>query len=191
MTEGYRMARPGSVAAPLIWHAEPNWWINYGKRAAGTAVLVRCGKSVWCTKSSTESVELLSNLTFARHTVCRLHQMSRQCCSKVELIQSGSAHEKYGVWTRPNSKNVGLSFFLPVWPSGVEFFRVSGYSLSNWGYVWRWNKTKRYIGGVPLAFPSAISVILFSFIFTTDLETFSALRLGSDFLEVKSQAPNW
>ena len=27
--------------------------------------------------------------------------MSRQCRSKVELIQLGSAHEKYGVWTRP------------------------------------------------------------------------------------------
>ena len=29
----------------------------------GTAVLVRCGKSVWCGKRSTESVELLTNLT--------------------------------------------------------------------------------------------------------------------------------
>jgi len=27
--------------------------------------------------------------------------MSHQCRSKVELIQLGSAHEKYGVWTRP------------------------------------------------------------------------------------------
>ena len=27
--------------------------------------------------------------------------MSRQCRSKVELIQLGSEHEKYGVWTRP------------------------------------------------------------------------------------------
>ena len=32
--------------------------------------------------------------------------MSRQCRSKVELIQLGSAHEKYGVWTRPE---LGLS----------------------------------------------------------------------------------
>ena len=31
--------------------------------------------------------------------------MSRQCRSKVELIQLGSAHEKYGVWTRPNFLN--------------------------------------------------------------------------------------
>ena len=29
--------------------------------------------------------------------------MSRQCRSKVELIQLGSAHEKYGVCTRPKS----------------------------------------------------------------------------------------
>ena len=29
----------------------------------GTAVLVRCGKSVWCDKSSTESVELNLGLT--------------------------------------------------------------------------------------------------------------------------------
>ena len=29
--------------------------------------------------------------------------MSRQCRSKVELIQLGSAHEKYGVWTRPKA----------------------------------------------------------------------------------------
>ena len=29
--------------------------------------------------------------------------MSRQCRSKVELIQLGSAHENYGVWTRPQS----------------------------------------------------------------------------------------
>ena len=63
----------------------------------GAAVLVRCGESVWSTKSSTEAVELLSNLTFARLTVCRLNQMSPQCRSKVELIQAGSAHEKYGV----------------------------------------------------------------------------------------------
>ena len=27
--------------------------------------------------------------------------MSRHCRSKVELIQLGAAHEKYGVWTRP------------------------------------------------------------------------------------------
>ena len=52
----------------------------------GTAVLVWCGKS-----------ELLSNLTWVRHTVRRLNQMSHQCRSKVELIQVGSAHEKYGV----------------------------------------------------------------------------------------------
>ena len=47
----------------------------------GTAVLVRCGKRL------TESVELLSNLTLARHTVRRLNQMSRQVRYKVELIQ--------------------------------------------------------------------------------------------------------
>ena len=27
--------------------------------------------------------------------------MSRPCRFKVELIQLGSAHEKYGIWTRP------------------------------------------------------------------------------------------
>ena len=35
--------------------------------------------------------------------VRRLNQMSRQCCSKVEVIQLGLAHEKYGVWTRPKN----------------------------------------------------------------------------------------
>ena len=34
--------------------------------------------------------------------------MSRQCRYKVELIQLGSAREKYGVWTRPK---------IPKWPS--------------------------------------------------------------------------
>ena len=38
-------------------------------------VLVRCGKSVWCDKSSTESVELLLNLTQAQHMVRHLDQM--------------------------------------------------------------------------------------------------------------------
>ena len=33
--------------------------------------------------------------------VRRLNQMSRQGRSKVELIQLGSAHQKFGVWTRP------------------------------------------------------------------------------------------
>ena len=46
----------------------------------GTAVLVRCANS------STESVELLSDLTYTRHTVRRLNQMSLHCRSKVELI---------------------------------------------------------------------------------------------------------
>ena len=59
----------------------------------GTAVLVGAAKAV----SSTESVELLSNLTWVRHTVRRLNQMSHQCRSKVQLIQLSSAHEKYGV----------------------------------------------------------------------------------------------
>ena len=55
-----------------------------------TAVLVWCGKSV-------NSVELFSNVTWVRHTVRRLNQISRQRRSKVELILLGSAHEKYGV----------------------------------------------------------------------------------------------
>ena len=38
--------------------------------------------------------------------VRRLNQMSRQCRSKVELIQLGSVHEKYGVWTRPEKTAV-------------------------------------------------------------------------------------
>ena len=59
----------------------------------GTAVLVCCGKAL----SMTESVELLSNLLKVRHMVRLLNQMSRQCCSKVELIQLGLAHEKYSV----------------------------------------------------------------------------------------------
>ena len=45
-----------------------------------TAVSVRCGES------STESVELLSNLTLARHMVCWLNQMSRQCRLKSNLF---------------------------------------------------------------------------------------------------------
>ena len=57
----------------------------------GMAVSVKCGKS------STESVELLSNLTLTRHTVRRLNQMSRQGRFKVELIQFCSTREKYGV----------------------------------------------------------------------------------------------
>ena len=59
----------------------------------GTAVLVWCGKSV----KFDRVCRTLSNLTQVRHTVRRLNQMSRQCRSKVELLQLGSAHEKYGV----------------------------------------------------------------------------------------------
>ena len=76
----------GPVQTLLHSCAEPNWWIKYGKRAAS--------ESIWYGSFSlvrTESVELLSNLTYARHTVRRLNQMSRQCRSKVELIQLGSA----------------------------------------------------------------------------------------------------
>ena len=46
---------------------------------------------------------VLSTLTLSQYTVRRLNQMLRKCRSKVELIQLGSAHEKYGVWTRPKS----------------------------------------------------------------------------------------
>ena len=47
---------------------------------------------------------VLSTLTLSQYTVRRLNQMfTRRCRSKVELIQLGSAHEKYGVWTRPKS----------------------------------------------------------------------------------------
>ena len=38
--------------------------------------------------------------------VRRLNQMSRQCRSKVELIQLGSVHEKYCVWPRPEKTAV-------------------------------------------------------------------------------------
>ena len=40
----------------------------------------------------------------------RLNQMSRQCRSKVEAIQLGSVHEKYGVWARPN-KWIAISIY--------------------------------------------------------------------------------
>ena len=40
---------------------------------------------------------VLSTLTLSQYTVHRLNQIVRKCGSKVELIQLGSAHEKYGV----------------------------------------------------------------------------------------------
>ena len=46
--------------------------------------------------------------------VHRLNQMSRRCRPKVELIQLGSAPEKYGVWTRLYSDSLGglaVTFF--------------------------------------------------------------------------------
>ena len=44
----------------------------------------------------------------------RLNQMSRQCRSKDELIQLGSAHEKYSVWTRPKKPlNTGQFYSNP------------------------------------------------------------------------------
>ena len=61
----------------------------------GTAVLVWCGKSVKFDRVCRTFVEL--NLGSTHGTPSRLNQMSRQCRSKVELIQLGSAHEKYGV----------------------------------------------------------------------------------------------
>ena len=52
--------------------------------------------------------------------------MSRQCRSKVELIQLGSAHEKYGVWTRPNnvvpsSQPIRKSHFIVTYISCRRF----------------------------------------------------------------------
>ena len=56
----------------------------------GSAVLVWCGKSIRFDRVRQTFVEL----SLAE---CHLNQMLRQCLSKVELIQLGSAHEKYGV----------------------------------------------------------------------------------------------
>ena len=81
----------------------------------GTAVSVKCGKS------STESVELLSNLTLTRHTVRRLNQMSLQGRFKVELIQFGSAREKYGVLKRPELFNKSPSVCRNHWYQVVEY----------------------------------------------------------------------
>ena len=60
----------------------------------GTAVLVWCGKSIKFDRVCRTFVKLSLGLT---HTVGHLDQMLCQCRSKGELIQLGSAHEKYGV----------------------------------------------------------------------------------------------
>ena len=65
----------------------------------GMAVLVWCGKSVKFDRVCQTFVELNSGSTHGTpsESDARRDQMSRQCRSKVELIQLGSAHEKYGV----------------------------------------------------------------------------------------------
>jgi len=60
----------------------------------GTAVLVWCGKSVKFDRVCRTFVERNLGST---HGTPSDDEMSRQCRSKVELIQLGSAHEKYGV----------------------------------------------------------------------------------------------
>ena len=92
--------------------AQPNWWIKYGKRAAS--------ESVWYSIFS----YVLQKFDRVCQTIVKLNlgsTLSCQCCSKVELIQLGSAHEKYGIWTRPE----------PI------------LNASEWGcfYDWCFNKT--------------------------------------------------
>ena len=67
--------------------------ISYFLRTAKKfLVLVWCGKSVKLDRVYRTFVELNLGST---HGIRRLNQMSRQCRSKVELVQLGSAHEKY------------------------------------------------------------------------------------------------
>ena len=69
----------GSDAAPLMcW---PIKLMNEIRQKSGVWINFRCGKSVWCGQIK------------VRHSVRCLNQMSRQCCSKVELIQFGSAQK--------------------------------------------------------------------------------------------------
>ena len=60
----------------------------------GTAVLLWCGESVKFDRVCGTLVEL--NLG-SRHGVPSESYVAPQCPPKVELIQFGSAHEKYGV----------------------------------------------------------------------------------------------
>ena len=74
----------------IHWTAGCTSGYNLDMNQFGMAVLGWCSKSVKLDRL----VELLSNLTFARHTLHFLNQMSHQCHSKVELNQLGLAHEK-------------------------------------------------------------------------------------------------
>ena len=56
--------------------------------------------------------------------------MSRQCRSKVELIQFGSAHEKYSVWTRPNSALTSSNRIKP------KTFRLCMFNLVKKSQLW-------------------------------------------------------
>ena len=59
----------------------------------GTAVLVWCGKSVKFNRVCQTFVELNLGSTHGTPSESDV----AQCCSKVELIQLGLAHEKYGL----------------------------------------------------------------------------------------------
>ena len=86
--------------------------------------------------------------------------MSRQCRSKVELIQLGSAHEKYGVWTRPKIKFIsqkekkkGSADQSEIIPFD-EYIFFARYELSRENKNWKnkpdrknkWNHQKTVLG---------------------------------------------
>ena len=77
---------------------------------------------------------VLSTLTLSQYTVRRLNQMLRKCRSKVELIQLGSAHEKYGVWTRPKSTREWISKI------NLSSFQIKNFSKFLLGWLARENQ---------------------------------------------------
>ena len=74
----------------------------------GTAVLVWCGKSVKFDRVCRNFVD-----RDRLDTRCAVWIRCRaSVASKVELIQLGSAHEKYCVWTRPKFMGRTVYFFV-------------------------------------------------------------------------------
>ena len=128
--------------------AEPNWWIEHGRRAVsepiwyGSFSLVRQKRLVQqkFDRICRTFVELNLGST---HGTCRLNQMSRQCRSKVELIHLGLVRhmKSTGVWTRPKPSTTSIYLHAcPNEPKGtfISFTFGESWLLINyeiWGHI--------------------------------------------------------
>ena len=121
--------------------AEPNWWIEYGRRAVSE--LIWYGRFSLVRQKFDRICRTFVELNLgSTHGTCRLNQMSRQCRSKVELIHLGPVRhmKSTGVWTRPKPSTTSLYLHAcPNEPNGtfISFRFGESWSLLNyeiWGH---------------------------------------------------------